>query len=72
MTSHRITTQRELRREFWRTHSHLPRRYRSPIDPRPAPQNMQPADTRCAFCDYVDALARGGDISQQLAERATL
>lgn len=70
--SYRITTQAELRREFWQTHAHLPRRYRSPIDPRPSPQNQQPADTRCAFVDYVDSLQKGGDISEQLADRATL
>ena len=39
---------------------------------RRATQNEYPADTRCAFVDFVDALARAGDISDTLAERVTL
>lgn len=37
-----------------------------------APQNKQPCTTRAAFVDYVDQLARAGDISQALAGRVTL
>lgn len=35
-------------------------------------QNEYPADTRMAFVDYVDSLARSGDISEALAGRVTL
>ena len=37
-----------------------------------APQNSQPANTRTAFVDFVDNLARDGSISQALAGRVTL
>jgi hypothetical protein len=33
---------------------------------------MYPTDTRCAFVDFLDVLSKSGDISQELAERATL
>lgn len=35
------------------------------------PQNSQPADTRIAYVDYVDMLARNGQISETLASKAT-
>ena len=35
-------------------------------------QNDQPCDTRCAFVDFVDSLARNGGISESLAARVTL
>ena len=34
--------------------------------------NQLPADVRCAFVDFVDHLARNGDISESLAQRVTL
>jgi len=33
---------------------------------------MHNTDTRCAFVDYVDMLARSGEISESLAQRVTL
>ena len=64
MTKHyRITTQKELREEFWATFEG---------ERRSGSQNSQPADTRAAFVDFVDQLERNGDISRKLAERATL
>ena len=35
-------------------------------------QNDYPADVRMTFVDYVDSLARDGQISEQLASRVTL
>lgn len=31
-----------------------------------------PCDTRVAFVDWIDALSKNGDISPELAQRATL
>lgn len=59
-----ITTQKDLRRQFWLDFPELER--------RPGSQNQQVTDTRVAWCDYVEAMRRGGWISEQLAERATL
>ena len=35
-------------------------------------QNDQPCDTRCAFVDFVNNLAKSGEISEQLAQKVTL
>lgn len=61
---HQITTLQQLRAAFWREHPDLAR--------RPGGQNSQPADTRAAWVDYVDHLARLGAIPETLAQRATL
>ena len=37
-----------------------------------APQNRHNATTRTAFCDFVDYLAKAGEIPEKLAFRATL
>ena len=59
-----ITSERELRRAFWRDNPHLQR--------RKGKQNDQPTDTRCAWVDWVDAQARGGSVSERIAQNATL
>ena len=73
MNRYAWTTQMQVRAAFWRAHPHLERRYvngtRRPVL---APQNMQPAGTRVAFVDYVDALERMGAISESLAGKVTL
>lgn len=63
--SNQITTQSDVRDEFWAQHPQYRRHGRKP-------QNSYPADVRCAFVDFVDHLARNGKISEQLAERVTL
>ena len=63
--SHPITTQQEIRRQFWMQYTGGERL------PGWA-QNQYPAATRCAFVDYIDFLQRNGDISEALAYRATL
>jgi len=67
--TYRITTQRELRREFWQTFPNLPRKK---IKNYSGNGTMYPADTRVTWCDWIDSLSKGGDISQELAQRATL
>lgn len=66
---YRITNQRQLRREFWKTFPTLPRRL---IPDYSGKGKMYRTDTRCAWVDWLDALSKGGDISQELAQRATL
>lgn len=60
-----ITTQKELRQQFWRDHPHL-------VRVPGKTQNQYPADTRTAWVGYVDAMVRQGAISDKLADRATL
>jgi len=65
----RITSERALRREFWQTFKGLPHRR---ITDYSGHGKMWPTDTRCAFVDWLDALSKSGDISPELADRATL
>ncbi len=60
-----ITTQKALRNEFW---------YRHPQYKRVSgwKQNNYQTDIRVAWCDFVDATYRSGQISEALAQRATL
>jgi hypothetical protein len=67
--NHRITTQRALRKAFWLAHPTLPRKR---IKNYAGNGLMYPTDTRCAWVDWIDALARSNSISDELAERATL
>ena len=69
MKRYRITTQRELRREFWETFPELSRKR---IKNYAGDSLMYVTDTRCAFVDWVDALQKAGEISPELAERCTL
>ena len=64
-----ITSQKEIRRQFWADHPQLPRKK---VRNYAGTGSMYPTDTRCAFVDYIDYLCRGGMISSALAERVTL
>lgn len=64
-----FTTQRALRAEFWRLHPNLPRRK---IGNYSGNGKMHVTDTRVAWCDWLDAMSKAGEISQDLAQRATL
>lgn len=66
---YRITSQKQLRREFWEAFPDLPRKR---ITDYSGHGKMYPTDTRCAFADWLDALSKSGDVSQELAQRATL
>lgn len=64
-----ITTQKEIRSDFWKSHQgHSRRRIRD----YSGTSLMYTADTRVAFCDFIDHLQRDGQISSALAQRATL
>lgn len=59
-----ITNQRALRKQFWEDNPQCARgRLRS---------GDYVADTRMAWVDYIDRMARDGTISEALAQRATL
>lgn len=64
-----ITTQRELRRLFWREHPQLQRKR---VTNYSGNGTMYVTDTRVTWCDWIDALSKCGEISQELAQRATL
>ena len=66
-----FTTQRELRAAF----KELAKELDLPLDRIPAYSGegkMCPADTRVAWSDWVDMLCKNGEISPELADRATL
>lgn len=60
------TSQKAIRAAFWES---MPVNHGYKTSKR---QNAQPCDVRTAFCDFVDSLARAGDISDKLAQRVTL
>lgn len=65
-----ITTQKELRKLFWETH---PTASRKKIPSQESCGGvMYTTDTRCAFVFFLDRLYRDGQISESLADRATL
>ena len=66
-----MTTQKQIRASFWQTHPEHEAHARK-WEIKTAPQNRHNADTRMAFVDYVEHLARNGEISEALANRATL
>lgn len=67
-----ITTQAEVRRLFWELHESQPGINTRKIRDHAGTGKMFDTDTRCAFVDYVDGLARSGEISDALADRVTL
>jgi hypothetical protein len=64
-----MTTQKQIRAEFWAAHPTLSRRK---IRDYAGTGRMYTTDTRCAFVDFVDYLQTSGQISESLANRATL
>jgi hypothetical protein len=69
-----MTNQKQIRAAFWAAHPDLPRRrYRySWSRSDKTAELVYPVDTRCAFVDFVDQLQQSGQISENLASRATL
>jgi len=57
----------EIRAAFWESNPQFAKSYRKTYR-----QNDYSATIRSAFVDYVDYLARSGEISEKLAFRATL
>ncbi len=66
-TEHTMTTQASVRDSFWNIHTQFQSDYRTRKR-----QNDYKADIRMAFVDFVDDLARSGQISEALASRVTL
>ena len=62
---YRITNQKEMRQEFWRSFPELNRK-------KIGAQKHYVCDTRCVWVDWIDLLQKNGDISDVLADRATL
>lgn len=69
-----MTTQAQIRAAFWRANPTADRKKYPARDWTRADETQRDycTDTRCAFVDFVDHLARNGEISEQLAQRATL
>lgn len=71
-----LTTQKQVRKAFWDAWRNgqfqglnvTPKRIRD----YSGNGKMHNTDTRCAFCDFVDAMNRNGELAEGLAERVTL
>lgn len=64
-----VTNLTALRKAFWEAHPNLPRRR---IRNYAGTGLMYPTDTRVAWVDWIDCMARSNQISDELARRATL
>lgn len=71
MNKHTYTTQAQIRVAFWEAFPHFDEQARA-AGIRSKRQNHQCATVRCSFVDFVDSLARHGEISEKLAQRVTL
>lgn len=69
MTPHKITSQKQLRKEFWET---FPELSKEKIVDYSGTGTMFPTDVRVTFCNWVDSLQKSGRLSQKLANNATL
>jgi hypothetical protein len=72
MSNYPIATQRALRAAFWRDHKGVPGITPRRITNYSGNGKMHNTDTRCAFVDWLDAMSRNGQVSDELAQRATL
>ena len=66
-----LTNQNQVRTAFWEAHPSFDHQARA-AGIRSKRQNEQCATVHCTFVDFVDMLARNGEISSALAERVTL
>jgi hypothetical protein len=62
-----MKTQAQVRASFWGAFPEFADQYRKTYR-----QNQYNATIRTAFVDYVDSLAKGGEITEKLASRVTL
>lgn len=66
-----MTTQKQIRAAFWEAHpDHEAHALMWGI--KTAPHNRHNAETRTAWVDFLDYLAKAGEITEKLAFRATL
>ncbi len=71
MKAYQFTTQAQVRAAFWR--GYTPKlKAAAGIKRGMKTQNDYPADVRMEWVDFVDMLARDGQISEALAARVTL
>ena len=70
--TYQTTNQRDLRRAFWEAHADNRNVTRRRITNYSGNGKMHNTDTRVAWCDWLDAMSKDGQISQELAQRATL
>ena len=66
-----MTNQKQIRAAFWNAHPDFEFQARE-AGIFSKSQNYHCATVRCAFVEFVDSLARNGEISEELAFRATL
>ena len=66
-----MTTQKQIRAAFWQAHP-MHESHARKWGIKTAPHNRHNAETRTAFSQFVDTLAKAGEISETLASRATL
>ena len=66
-----MTNQKQIRAAFWEAHPDFEFQARE-AGIFSKPQNYHCATVRCAFVEFVDSLARNGEISEKLAFRSTL
>ena len=62
-----MTTQKQVRESFWNAFPEFKSEYKKTYT-----QNQYRTDIRCSFVDYVDSLAKNGEISEKLAQKVTL
>jgi hypothetical protein len=69
-----ITNQAQIRDAFWNAHPTADRKRYPARDWTREDKSQRDycTDTRCAFVDFLDSLERDGQISAELANRATL
>lgn len=61
------TTQKQVRAAFWSAFED-----NHTVSRKKGRDGDYLTDTRCAFVDYVDALEKNGEISEDLAHKVTL
>jgi len=71
MKPYTYTTQKQVRAAFWEAYPYFEFKARK-AGVFSKSQNNHCVDVRCAFVDFVDMLARDGDISDDLSNRVTL
>ena len=65
-----ITNQRDLHWQFWQEHPYLTHLHKRTV--KMGDHKDYPADVRMAFVTWLDDLSKTGEVSQELAYRATL
>jgi hypothetical protein len=65
------TNQKQIRQAFWESFPHFEEQARE-AGISSKSQNHHCATVRCSFVDFVDYLSKDGQISEKLADRATL